>query len=317
MAIYIIRRILYAAPVALGVALLVFLLVHIAPGDPISAILPPDAPAELVAQLKVYYGFDKPLPTQFLRWLWVVLGGDFGTSIATGRPVAGELWRAFCNTLILAVSAGTLAFGLASILGTLAGYARRPTVDRLITAMSVAGVSVPHYWLAMVLVVIFSAQLHLLPPMGIGPESAGGWRPDAAHFAHMILPTIALAVIPLGIVTRTIRATVRETLNQEFVVALRAKGLNRKLVLRHIVKNAAPVCLAVMGLQLGNLIGGSILIETVFSWPGTGFLLNSAIFRRDLPVLQGTTLVLAMFFVGLNLIIDIVQTFIDPRIKRG
>jgi peptide/nickel transport system permease protein len=303
--------------VALGVALLVFMLVHLAPGDPISAILPPEAPAELVASLKHYYGFDKPLPVQFLRWLMVVGSGDFGISIATGRPVAGELWRAFCNTLILAVSAGTLAFLLASLLGALAAYARRPWVDRLVTALSITGVSVPHYWLAMVLVVIFSVQLHLLPPMGLGPEAAGGWRLDPPHLAHMILPTIALAAIPLGVVTRSIRATMREALNQEYVVALRAKGLTRSLVLRHVVKNAAPVCLAVMGLQFGNLIGGSILIETVFSWPGTGFLLNSAIFRRDLPVLQGTTLVLAMFFVALNLLVDIAQTFIDPRIRRA
>jgi peptide/nickel transport system permease protein len=313
---YIIRRVFYAAPVALGVALLVFLLVHLAPGDPISAILPPDAPEELVVKLRAYYGFDKPLPIQFLHWLWLVLGGDFGVSIATGRPVAGELARALSNTLILAASAGTLAFTLAAILGTSAAYARRRSTDRLITAVSVTGVSIPHYWLAMVLVVIFSVQLRVLPPMGLGPEGVGGWRPDWAHLSHMILPTIALSAIPLGIVTRSIRATMREALNQEFVIALRAKGLTRGLVLRHVIKNAAPVCLAVMGLQLGNLIGGSILIETVFSWPGTGFLLNSAIFRRDLPVLQGTTLVLAMFFVGLNLLVDIIQTFIDPRIKR-
>jgi len=316
MTAYIVRRLIYAAPVAFGVALLVFLLVHLSPGDPISAILPPDAPEELVTKLRAYYGFDKPLPVQFAHWLWVVLGGDFGTSIATGRPVAGELMRAFGNTLILAVSAGLLAFVLASVLGALAAYARRPVVDRLITAVSVTGVSVPHYWLAMVLVVIFAVQLRVLPPMGLGPEGAGGWRPDLAHLSHMILPTIALAVIPLGIVTRSIRATMRETLNHEFVISLRAKGLTRGLVLRHVIKNAAPVCLAVMGLQLGNLIGGSILVETVFAWPGTGFLLNSAIFRRDLPVLQGTTLVLAMFFVSLNLLVDIVQTFIDPRIKR-
>ena len=316
MLIYLVRRIFYAAPVALGVALLVFMLVHIAPGDPISAILPPEAPQELVVKLKAYYGFDKPLPIQFLRWLWVVLGGDLGTSVATGRPVAGEIGRALTNTLILATSASILAFTLASILGTLAAYSRRRIVDRLITAVSVSGVSVPHYWLAMVLVVIFAVQLGILPPMGLGPESGGGWRPDLPHLAHMVLPTIALSVIPLGIVTRSIRATMRETLNQEFVIALRAKGLTRRLVLRHVVKNAAPVCLAVMGLQLGNLIGGSILVETVFSWPGTGFLLNTAIFRRDLPVLQGTTLVLAMFFVGLNLLVDLLQSLIDPRIKR-
>jgi peptide/nickel transport system permease protein len=153
MLIYLVRRIFYAAPVALGVALLVFMLVHIAPGDPISAILPPEAPQELVVKLKAYYGFDKPLPIQFLRWLWVVLGGDLGTSVATGRPVAGEIGRALTNTLILATSASILAFTLASILGTLAAYSRRPIVDRLITAVSVTGVSVPHYWLAMVLVV--------------------------------------------------------------------------------------------------------------------------------------------------------------------
>jgi peptide/nickel transport system permease protein len=315
--IYIVRRILYAAPVALGVALLVFLLVHIAPGDPISAILPADAPQELVTKLKAYYGFDKPLPVQFLRWLIVVLQGDLGTSIASGRPVAEMIGRSLVNTLILAASASIVAFSLASVLGASAAYASRPIVDRLITAISITGVSVPHYWLAMVLVIVFSVELGLLPPMGIGPNSAGGWRLDLPHLAHMVLPTIALSVIPLGIATRSIRATLRETLNQEFVTALRAKGLRRRQVLGHVVKNAAPVCLAVMGLQLGNLIGGSILIETVFSWPGTGFLLNSAIFARDLPVLQGTTLVLAMFFVGLNLLVDMVQTLIDPRIRRA
>src|ERR1700680_2319888 len=188
--IYIVRRILYATPVALGVALLVFMLVHIAPGDPISAILPPEAPQELVVKLKAYYGFDKPLPIQFLRWLWVVLGGDLRTSVATGRPVAGEIGRPLTNTLILATSASILAFTLASILGTLAAYSRRPIVDRLITAVSVSGVSVPHYWLAMVLVVIFAVQLGILPPMGLGPESGGGGGPAPAPFGRMGFPTI-------------------------------------------------------------------------------------------------------------------------------
>jgi peptide/nickel transport system permease protein len=317
MLVYIIRRILYAAPVAFGVAVVVFMLVHIAPGDPISAILPPDAPQELVIKLRAYYGFDKPLPVQFFRWLMVVLGGDLGTSIATGRPVAEEVGLAFTNTLILATSAALLSFMVAALLGTVAAYVRNPIADRAVTGIAVVGVSVPHYWLAMVLVIIFAVELGVLPPMGLGPDNAGGWRPDLPHLAHMVLPTIALAAIPIGIVTRTIRATMRETLNQEFVVALRAKGLTERQVLTHVVKNAAPTCLAVMGLQLGNLIGGSILIETVFAWPGTGFLLNSAIFRRDLPVLQGTTLLLAMFFVSLNLLVDLFQTVIDPRIKRA
>ena len=297
MLLYALRRLIYLVPVAFGVSLLVFGLVHLAPGDPISAIVPPDAPKEVIDKLKEYYGFDKPLPVQYFRWLGVTLTGDFGTSIGTGRSVASEVMSAFGNTIILAIAATTLAFTLAVI--------------------SLVGVSVPHFWLAIVLVIIFAVELGALPPMGMGPENSTGWRFDRAHLAHMVLPTIALSVIPLGVVTRTVRSTIKETLSMEFVTALQAKGMSDSQILRHVLKNAAPTCLAVMGLQAGNLIGGSILIETVFAWPGTGFLLNSAIFRRDLPILQGTTLVLAGFFMLLNLTVDIIQTMVDPRIKRG
>lgn len=317
MILYALRRLIYLVPVALGVSLLVFGLVHLAPGDPISAIVPPDAPKEVVDKLKEYYGFDQPLPVQYFRWLAVTLTGDFGTSIGTGRPVADEVGRAFGNTIILAIAATTLAFSLAVVLGTAAAYAKSRVVDRLVTFISLVGVSVPHFWLAIVLVIIFAVEWGVLPPMGIGPENSTGWRLDAAHLSHMVLPTIALSVIPLGVVTRTVRSTVKETLNMEFVTALQAKGMNDRQILFHVLKNAAPTCLAVMGLQAGNLIGGSILIETVFAWPGTGFLLNSAIFRRDLPILQGTTLVLAGFFMLLNLTVDVIQTMVDPRIKRG
>ncbi|WP_425068631.1 ABC transporter permease [Reyranella sp.] len=317
MLLYALRRLIYLVPVAFGVSLLVFALVHLAPGDPISAIVPPDAPKEVVDKLKEYYGFDKPLPVQYLRWLGVTLTGDLGTSIGTGRSVASEVGSAFGNTIILAIAATLFAFTLAVILGTAAAYAKSRIVDRLVTMISLIGVSVPHFWLAIVLVIIFAVELGVLPPMGIGPENSTGWQFDRAHLAHMVLPTIALSVIPLGVVTRTVRSTVKETLNMEFVTALQAKGMRDSRILFHVLKNAAPTCLAVMGLQAGNLIGGSILIETVFAWPGTGFLLNSAIFRRDLPILQGTTLVLAGFFMLLNLTVDIIQTMVDPRIKRG
>jgi len=317
MLLYALRRLLYLVPVAFGVSLLVFALVHLAPGDPISAIVPPDAPKEVVDKLKEYYGFDKPLPVQYFRWLGVTLTGDLGTSIGTGRPVAAEVASAFGNTIILAIAATLFAFTLAVILGTSAAYAKSRIVDRLVTMISLMGVSVPHFWLAIVLVIVFSVEMGVLPPMGIGPENSTGWRFDWPHLKHMILPTIALSVIPLGVVTRTVRSTVKETLNMEFVTALQAKGMRDSQILHHVLKNAAPTCLAVMGLQAGNLIGGSILIETVFAWPGTGFLLNSAIFRRDLPILQGTTLVLAGFFMLLNLTVDIIQTMVDPRIKRG
>ena len=317
MLLYALRRLIYLVPVAFGVSLLVFALVHLAPGDPISAIVPPDAPKEVVDKLKEYYGFDKPLPVQSIRWLTVTLSGDFGTSIGTGRPVVDEVGSAFGNTIILAIAASLLAFSLAIVLGTAAAYAKSRAVDRLVTLISLMGVSVPHFWLAIVLVIVFSVEFGWLPPMGIGPENATGWSFDRAHLAHMVLPTIALSVIPLGVMTRTVRSTIKEILSMEFVTALQAKGMNDRQILFHVLKNAAPTCLAVMGLQAGNLIGGSILIETVFAWPGTGFLLNSAIFRRDLPILQGTTLVLAFFFMMLNLTVDVIQTMVDPRIKRG
>jgi peptide/nickel transport system permease protein len=317
MILYALRRLIYLVPVAFGVSLLVFALVHLAPGDAISAIVPPDAPQEVVDKLRAYYGFDKPLPVQYFRWLAVTLSGDFGTSIGTGRPVSEEVGGAFMNTIVLAISSCLVAFILAVILGTAAGYARSRIVDRLVTSIALIGISVPNYWLAIVLVIIFSVEMGLLPPMGLGPESATGWKLDIAHLRYMVLPTIALSMIPLGVMTRTVRSTIKEILNSEFVTALQAKGMNDRQILYHVLKNAAPTCLAVMGLQAGNLIGGSILIETVFSWPGTGFLLNSAIFRRDLPILQGTTLVLSFFFMMLNLTVDMIQTLVDPRIKRG
>jgi peptide/nickel transport system permease protein len=317
MLLYLVRRLLYAVPIALAVGFVCFMLVQIAPGDPINAIVPADAPADVVEQVRRDYGLDKPLPVQFGLWLWKVVQGDLGRSLATGRPVWADLSTAIGNTLMLAVAASLLGFVLGCVLGGLAGTFRGSVLDRAAVGLAVAGVSVPHYWLGMVLVVLFSVQWPLLPAMGAGPGGSVDWAWDWEHLQHLVLPTVTLSVIPMGIVTRTVRGIVAEIMNQEFVVALRGKGLRRWDVFLHVVKNAAPNSLAVMGLQLGYLMGGSILVETVFSWPGTGLLLNSAIFQRDLPVLQGTILVLAMFFVALNLLVDLVQTALDPRIKRA
>lgn len=314
MLLYILRRIVYVIPIVVSVALVCFLLVHITPGDPLVAVLPPDASAELAAQMRAAYGFDQPLPVQFGIWVWKALHGNLGTSIATGRPVLAEVTAAVGNTFILAVTAAFIGFVLGAFFGLIAGYFRNTWVDKLATSIAVAGVSVPHYWLGMVLVIIFSVWLNWLPAVGMGP---GGWSWDWEHLRFLILPAVTMSVIPMGIVTRTVRALTGDILSQDFVEALRSKGLRETQVFRHVVKNALPTAIAVMGLQLGYLLGGSILIETVFSWPGTGFLLNSAIFQRDLPLLQGTILVLALFFVFLNLVVDIAQAAIDPRIKRA
>ena len=314
---YLIRRLIYAIPIALAVGFVCFMLVQIAPGDPINAIVPPDAPQDVVDQVRRDYGLDKPLPVQFGIWLLKVVQGDLGRSLATGRPVWSDLQSAIGNTLMLATSASLLGFIMGCLLGGLAGTFRGSIIDRVAVTIAVAGVSVPHYWLGMVLVVIFSVQLNMLPAMGAGPGGSADWLWNWEHIQHLVLPSITLAVIPMGIVTRTVRGIVAEIMNQEFVVALRGKGLTGWGVFLHVVKNAAPNVLAVLGLQLGYLMGGSILVETVFSWPGTGLLLNSAIFQRDLPVLQGTILVLSLFFVSLNLLVDLVQTALDPRIKRA
>ncbi|MDO9135815.1 ABC transporter permease [Hydrogenophaga sp.] len=313
---FLFRRVVYTLPIMLGVALVCFALVHLSPGDPLVSILPPDASVELQQQLIELYGFNRSYPEQFASWVWRALQGDLGTSIASGRSVTEEVMRAVVNTLRLAVLATVIGFVFGCLFGFVAGYFQNSWLDKAASLTSVLGVSVPHYWLGMVLVIIFSSILMWLPPGGAGPGGSSEWIWDWEHVKHMILPAVTMSVIPMGIIARTVRALVADILAQEFIVGLRAKGLTDVGVFTHVVKNAAPTALAVMGLQLGYLLGGSILIETVFSWPGTGFLLNSAIFQRDLPLLQGTILVLAMFFVVLNLVVDVIQTLLDPRIAR-
>lgn len=314
---FLVRRIVYTIPIMLGVALVCFGLVHIAPGDPLVSILPPDASVQLQEQLMELYGFNRSLPEQFLSWIYRAMHGDLGTSIATGRPVTEEVMKAVGNTLRLAWVATVIGFVFGCLFGFVAGYFQNSWIDKLASATSVLGVSVPHYWLGMVLVIIFSSTLMWLPPSGAGEGGSDIWIWNWAHIKFLILPAVTMSVIPMGIIARTVRALVAEILSQEFIVGLRAKGMTDLGIFLHVVKNAAPTALAVMGLQLGYLLGGSILIETVFSWPGTGFLLNSAIFQRDLPLLQGTILVLATFFVALNLLVDVMQTLLDPRIARG
>jgi len=296
--VYIVRRIVYVIPIVISVALVCFLLVHITPGDPLVAVLPADASQELADQMRIAYGFDRPLPVQFGLWLWRAVNGDLGNSIATGRPVLSEVIRAVGNTVTLAIAAALIGFTLGLFFGLIAGYFRDSWVDKLATSVAIV-------------------QLSWLPAVGAGPAGSAAWGWDWEHLRYLILPAITTSVIPMGIVTRTVRALTGDILSQDFVEALRAKGLRETGVFGHVIRNAAPTAMAVMGLQLGYMLGGSILIETVFSWPGSGLLLNSAIFQRDLPLLQGTILVLALFFVILNMLVDIAQAAIDPRIKRS
>lgn len=232
----------------------------------------------------------------------------------TGREVTHELLRALGNTLIIAIPGAFVGFGLGITFGALAAFNYGKITDRLISIVVILGLSVPHFWLAMVLVIVFAVEWNWLPAAGMG--GAGGFPTSWDSVRYLILPVITLSLIPMGVVGRMVRSTVLEILSNEFPTALRAKGLLSRNVVFHVLKNAAPSTLAVIGLQFGYLLGGSILVETVFNWPGCGQFMNLAIFRRDIPVLQGTVLVLASFFVLINLLVDLVQAVIDPRMRR-
>ncbi len=315
-------RLIYALPIAFGVGLVCFMLVHIAPGDPLQTVLPPDASAEMIEVVKRAYGFDKPLPVQFFHWVWRALNGDFGLSVSTRRPVALEVGGALVNTLQLALFAVPMSFVVGATLGTLAGWASDTwlgkLLDRLVTGTAVLGVSVPNYWLGLVMVIVFAVELSWLPASGMGANGSdqfSPWRWD--DIRYLIMPVLTLSMVPVGIIARSTRAAVLEMRSQDFVTTLRAKGLSEWQVMRHVLKNAAPGMLAVMGLQFGYLMGGSILVEPVFAWPGSGTLLGRAIVNRDVPVLQGAILSLALIFFATNLLVDLLQASIDPRVRRS
>ena len=281
------RRLLQTVPILFGVSLVVFALVHMAPGNPIDLLVPPEASPQVIAQMKATFGFDKPLYVQYLRWLGHALTGNFGLSVFNATPVAGQLFSALGNTLWLALLAALLGFSLGTLFGLIAGFNQGRWPDKLFSAIATAGVSLPHYWLAIVMVMICSVLHNWLPAEGMGDEGLSVIQ----RLPYMIMPVITLSLIPMGVIGRLVRATVMEILNQEFVGALAAKGLTFRRILPHVVRNAAPPALALMGLQFGYLLGGSILVETVFNWPGSGNLMNLAIFRRDIPILQATILV--------------------------
>jgi peptide/nickel transport system permease protein len=217
----------------------------------------------------------------------------------------------------LALFAVPLSFLTGYTMGAVAGCFPGRWLDRLVTGTAVIGVSLPNYWLGIVLVVFFAVQYPLLPATGMGPSGSTNFHIlEWSSARYLVLPVFTLAMIPVGILARTTRAAVAEVRNQDFVQTLRAKGLSEWAVIRHVLKNSLPQVMAVMGLQFGYLLGGSILVETVFTWPGSGFLLSKAIINRDVPVLQGTILTLSLVFVATNLVVDLLQSLIDPRIRR-
>jgi ABC-type dipeptide/oligopeptide/nickel transport system permease component len=313
---YAARRIVLLVPVLLGATVVVFGLIHLIPGDPAASLLGPNSTDAARAALRHDLGLDQPLPVQYLKWLWQVLHLDLGESIARRQPVSAIVWEAFKNTLLLAAMAALIANVGGLFLGVLAATRQFGLADRISMALAAFGTAIPSYWLGLILVSVFALKVQLFPTGGMTSAIDGGSPTDILW--HLVLPAIAAAAAPAGIIARTVRASVLEVLRLDFVQAMRARGLSERAILvRHILPNSFPAILTVMGLQAGYLIGGVAFVEVVFSWPGIGNLLFLSIGQRDYPVILGVMLFVSVIFVVLNLTVDLMHAAIDPRVRTS
>lgn len=304
MASYLLKRLLGLLPTLLIVAVLVFLFVHMLPGDPARLAAGPDADPQTVELVRKDLGLDKPLTGQFVDFFGRMLHGDFGTSLRTKRPVSDEVGDRFMPTLLLTLAsmAWSVVFGMT--IGIVSAVFRNQWPDRLGMTLAVSGISFPAFALGMLLMEIFSVQLGWLPTVG-----ADSWR-------HYILPSITLGAAVAAVMARFTRASFVEVIQEDFVRTARAKGLDERVViLKHTLRNALIPVVTMMGLQFGFLLGGSIVVETVFNWPGLGRLLVDAVTMRDYPVIQALVLLFSFEFIAINLTVDILYGFINPTIR--
>jgi peptide/nickel transport system permease protein len=308
------RRLLHLGPVLLGVSVIVFLVLHLAPGDPAEVMLGANANKEDLDRLRVQLGLDQPLYVQYLTWIGHVARGDLGRSIWMKRPVLGEVLERFKATLVLTGTALFLSTLGGITLGIVSATQPNSLLDRCSAVASLFGASMPVFWLGIVLMVIFSLWLGWLPASGMYAPYGGGSLRDL--LAHLVLPAVTLAAASITIIARLTRATMLETLGQDYVRTARAKGLGERMVVwRHALKNALIPIVTVVGVQAGYLLGGAVLTETVFAWPGVGTLVVQGILARDVPLVQGGVLVIALSFVLVNLAVDTLYAWLDPRIK--
>ena len=313
MAKYIVRRILTTLPVLLLIKFIVFYMVSLAPGDPISLLLSNEyVNVENVEKLKESLNWDLPWFQRYLMYMGDLFRGDMGNSIQLNRPVSELITEKIGNTLILTLAASLVSLIIAIPLGVLAASRRRSIFDYGATALALIGVSVPNFYLALLLIMLFGLKLGWLPIRGLPSYDVTFLK----MIRHLILPSVALGSILAGSLTRLTRSTMLETMNLDFTRTARAKGLSRRKVLyRHALRNALLPVVTAFGMQFGALLGGAVIIETIFSLPGLGLLAINAVKARDLPLIQGTVLVFAVSFVLVMLIVDIIYVLIDPRIR--
>ncbi|MDQ3694426.1 MAG: ABC transporter permease [Chloroflexota bacterium] len=318
MTTYLLGRLGQVVPTILLVSVVVFLMLHLVPGDPVMVILGTRQIAfteEDVARLREDMGLDQPLPVQYMTWVGNALRGDLGESYFQRREIAPLLMERLGATVQLALGALLFAVPVGIGAGILSSLLRGTVWDRLISAIVVAGVAVPVFALGLFLIVIFGAELRWLPVSGMTSIGEGGL---GDRLQHLILPAVSLGVGPAAILARLTRSAMLDVLNEDYIRTARAKGLaEQAVILRHAFRGVLVPVVTVLGLQVGFLLGGAVLVEVVFSWPGMGQLIIDGILRRDFPIVQGAVLVVALTYVLVNLVVDVLYAMIDPRIRYG
>jgi ABC-type dipeptide/oligopeptide/nickel transport system permease component len=308
---FIVRRVLLVLPVLFGLLVLTFILVRIVPNDPSAALAGQNATPQQIAEIRAKYGFDRPLVVQFLIYLRQVVQADLGTSIQSGRPVVQDILQRLPATLELTTVSMLIAVTIGLPLGLISAVRRASWVDYTAMGVSLSTLSMPVFWFGIVAIWIFSLQLGWLPVSGRGGPV---WEWNGLR--HIVLPAVTLATTSVAIISRLTRSGMLEVLGRDYIVTARAKGVAERLVVgKHALKNALIPVVTVVGLQYGFLLGGAVVTETIFAWPGVGRLAMTSILQRDYPVVQGCVLLVAVLFVLINLAVDLLYAWIDPRIR--
>ena len=309
---YVARRLLQAIGVLVGVSVVVFAIIHLVPGDPVRLALGTRFDQGTYDALRERAGLNQPLLVQYFNWAGSALTGDLGVSFRSGRPVTGLILERLPATLSLAGGAIVVALAIAIPFGIISAIRQGSVLDYAATAFSQAGISIPDFWMGILFILFFALRLDVLPPSGYVSILESPWR----WFTHLIMPAVTVGVVSGSIITRFVRSSMLEALGEDFTRTARSKGLRERLVVRrHVLRNALIPVITITGLQLAYLLSGLIVVEQVFAWPGLGLLALDAVQARDFPVLQGAVLLFALFFLLVNLLVDLLYAFLDPRIR--
>ena len=312
---YILKRIFSAIPVLLGVTLIVYFIISLIPGDPATAILGSFATPENVKILNSQLGLDKPIWQRYFIWLYNILQGDFGRSFSLNRPVIDEILERFNATIILSGTSFVICSILGILFGILSAAYQYSFIDKLITFIVLVGISIPSFFLGMMLILYFAVSVRWFPVSGMYSLYGGGGLWDLIN--HLVMPSITLSLVALGVIARLVRSSMLEVLRLDYIKTARAKGVSEtRVILSHALRSAIITILPILGLQAGFVLSGSVYIEIVFQWPGIGRMLVDAILTRDIMLVQGGVLFIALCYVLFNILVDIIQLWLDPRLVR-